>query len=133
MTNKKNIDEIIKQSLSEEDAKFYNKLEEPLTLEVFYGLFKGKNRKLSILLLAFSTILFLTTIFTIIKFIDATETVNAIKWGLASLASFFVLFFLDFYYFVLMNKNVMIREIKKLEFQITNLSDNINKQQKPNS
>jgi len=64
-------------------------------LNFFIDLFKGKNRKLSILFF-FLVILFLITIFTIVRFINSTEMVNVIKWGLASLASFLSFHFLIF-------------------------------------
>ncbi len=125
MKKKKDIDDLIKQTLSKEDAEFYNNLDEPSILEAFNDLFKGKNKRLSISLLIFSVTLLIITIFTLVKFLNAETTEYLIKWGVATLASFFVLAFLDFYYFIQINKDITLREVKKLELQITLLANKL--------
>ena len=42
-TNMEDIDKLIKETLTQEEAKFYDELDEQNVLEMLGGLFKGKN------------------------------------------------------------------------------------------
>jgi len=42
--HKEDIDNLIKETLTEEEAKFYDELEEQNILQMILGLFKGKKK-----------------------------------------------------------------------------------------
>jgi hypothetical protein len=43
-TNMEDIDKLIKETLTQEEAKFYEELEEQNVFEMVFELFKGKNK-----------------------------------------------------------------------------------------
>ena len=44
MGNREDIDKLIKETLTQEEAKFYEELEEQNVFEMVGGLFQGKNK-----------------------------------------------------------------------------------------
>ncbi len=117
-----NIDDIIKQSLSEEEAKFYDNLDDSSVFENFHGLFKGKNRWLTYYLLFIILILAAFTVYASIKFFNVETTAEMLKWGAGMFASFIAIGFIKIYYWMEMNKNIMLREMKRIELQLSLLS-----------
>jgi len=127
MKTKKDIDNLIKQSLNEEDAKFYDNLEEPSILETFYSIFKGKNSWVMIFSIIITLILIAFTAYALVNFFNSGSTDEMLKWGLAIFASLSTISLLKLYSWMQMNKNVMLREIKRLELKVSLLSGKIEK------
>jgi len=123
MKAKKDIDDLITQSLNKENTKFYDNLDEPSILETFYSIFKGKNRWVMIFSIIIALILIAFTIYALVAFFNSGSTDEMLKWGLAIFASLSTISLLKLYSWMQMNKNVLLREIKRLELQITLLAN----------
>ena len=49
-TNMEEIDELIKETLTEQEAKFYEELDEQNIFQMIFGVFRGKNSWINILM-----------------------------------------------------------------------------------
>ncbi len=119
---KEQIDKLIKESLNEEEAKFYDALDEQDLLEMIGGVFKGKMRWLAILMNIVNLVVFGILIYCIVQFMKVEVVIDLIRWGIAIAACFMTLSMIKLYMWMQINKNALLRELKRLELQIAVLS-----------
>ena len=119
----KKIDDLIKETLSQEEAKFYDDLDEPTLLESFGNIFQGKNKWVTVWVMIVTLALLAFTIYALMIFLKADTTKELITWGVAMFASFVSIGFIKVYYWMEMNKNIMLREMKRIELQLSLLSN----------
>jgi hypothetical protein len=121
-TNKEDIDKLIKDTLTEEEAKFYDELEEQNVFEMVIGLFRGKNKWIMLLMNIMTLIFFAFFIYCTIQFFNTELTNEMITWGIGGLVFLLGVCMLKIFAWMQMDKNALIREIKRLEVQISSLS-----------
>ncbi|SDS26953.1 hypothetical protein SAMN04515667_1792 [Formosa sp. Hel1_31_208] len=124
-TKFEDIDQLIKDTLTEEEAKFYDSLEEQTVLGMVFGLFKGKNKWILILMNVMTIVFFGLFIYCVVNFFDTNETRELLKWGLGSLVFLFGVSMLKIFAWMQMDKNAILREMKRLELQVSSLSGKI--------
>ncbi|WP_299228776.1 DUF6768 family protein [uncultured Psychroserpens sp.] len=124
-TNMEDIDQLIKETLTKEEAKFYDTLEEQNVLGMITGLFVGKNKWIMVLMNVMTLIFFGLFVYCTIKFFDTTATNELLKWGLGSLTFLIGVSMLKIFAWMQMDKNALLREIKRLELQVLSLSGKI--------
>lgn len=124
-TNMEDIDQLIKDTLTQEEAKFYDTLEEQNVLGMVGGLFTGKNRWINILMNIMTLVFFGLFIYCVVNFFDTTETNDLLKWGLGSLVFLLGVSMLKIFAWMQMDKNAILREMKRLELQVSSLSGKI--------
>ncbi len=116
------IDKLIKETLTQEEAKFYDELEEQNVFEMIAGLFRGKNKWMMYLMNFMTLIFFGMFVYCIIQFFN-TEIINEmLTWGLGGLVFLFGVSMLKIFAWMQMDKNAILREMKRLEIQISSLS-----------
>ena len=74
------IDKLIHEALSEEEAKFYDDLGEQSIFEMVSGVFQGRNKWIHILSWILSIIFLGIFIYSMVKFFKATETREMLIW-----------------------------------------------------
>lgn len=121
-TNMEDIDKLIKETLSEEEAKFYEDLEEQNVFQMLIGLFKGKNKWIIALVNAMILVFFILFIYCAVEFFKTDVTNELIIWGLGGFVCLTFVSMLKLFAFMQMDKNALLREIKRLELQISSLS-----------
>ncbi len=126
-TKENNIDDLIRKSLSEEEAKFYSELDEPSIWEAFSSIFEGRNRWITYYSMFIVIGLTIFSVYALMQFLNVETIPEMIKWGAAMFASFISVGFLKIYYWMQMDKNVMIKEIKRLGLQLSILLSSIEK------
>lgn len=119
------IDNLIRETLNEEEAKFYDALEEQNILEMVFGLFKGKNAWLNILLNIVIVVFFVSFIYSGIQFFNSESTPELIKWGFGCLTLLLSMSMLKLYAWMQMDKYAILREMKRMELQIMSLSSKV--------
>ncbi|MEH6537501.1 MAG: DUF6768 family protein [Psychroserpens sp.] len=124
-TNMEDIDQLIKETLSQEESKFYDSLEEQNVLGMIGGLFTGKNKWINILMNIMTLIFFGLFIYCVVKFFDTTETNELIKWGIGGLVFLLGVSMLKIFAWMQMDKNAILREMKRLELQVSSLSGKV--------
>ncbi|MDY7395471.1 DUF6768 family protein [Aureibaculum sp. 2210JD6-5] len=121
--NNEEIDQIIKESLTKEEAQFYDELDEQNLLQMFGGLFKTKHSWLIILMNVVNLVVFGIFIYCIVQFLNTEETNGLIKWAAAGVLCWSTLAMIKLFVWMQMDKNALLREIKRLELQIAALAN----------
>lgn len=121
-TKMEDIDKLIKDTLTKEEAKFYDELDEQNIFEMLGGVYKGKNSWLIILMNIVQVIFFGLFIYCAIQFFKVEETNELIKWGIFGSIALYAQSMLKLFTWMQMDKKAIIREIKRLEIQVSSLS-----------
>ena len=121
-TNMEDIDKLIKETLTDEEAKFYDDLEEQNVFEMLGGLFQGKNSWIMYVMNFMTLVFFGLFVYCAVQFFDTENTNEMIKWGIGGLVFLFGVSMLKVFAWMQMDKNAMLREIKRLEIQVSSLS-----------
>jgi hypothetical protein len=124
-TNMEDIDKLIKEALTQEEAKFYDDLEEQNLLQMVSGIFSGKNSWLVIVMSMVQVVFFGCFIYCAIQFFNVEATNDLIKWGVFGTLSLMASSMLKIFSWMQMDKKAIIREIKRLELQVSSLSGKI--------
>jgi hypothetical protein len=122
MENRENIDNLIKETLTEEEAKFYDDLDEQGLWGMIAGIFKGKLGWLVVIMNIVNLIAFGVLIYCFIQFFNVTETNELMKWGLGIVICMVFNVMIKLYAWMQMDKNAILREMKRLELQVSALS-----------
>ncbi|MBQ4821238.1 DUF6768 family protein [Aquimarina sp. MMG016] len=126
MNNKiEDIDRLIKETLTQEEAKFYDELDEQNILEMIGGLYKTKNRWIIIMMNIVNVISFGFFIYCVVQFLNTDNTNELIKWSGAGFLSIMTASMLKLYSWLQIDKNALLREIKRLELQISSIAGKI--------
>lgn len=121
-TKMEDIDKLIKETLTQEEAKFYDNLEEQNVFQMALGLFSGKNKWIMYLMNLMTLVFFGLFIYCIVEFFNAKATADLLKWGLGTVIFLIGVSMLKIFAWLQMDKNAILRELKRLELQISSLS-----------
>ncbi len=119
MDNDKKIDALIKEALSKEEAAYYDKLEEKPVLKQFAGLYRGKNSWMNYLVTFYILAAIGGCVYAGFQFAEAETTKEMLIWCLVMLATFIMTAMLKIWSWMQMDKGEVIREIKRLELQLS--------------
>ena len=120
--NIEEIDKLIKETLTQEETKFYNELDEQNVFQMVFGLFKGKNKWIMILMNVMTVVFFGLFIYCIVEFFNTDETKELIKWATGMLIFLLGVSMLKIFAWMQMDKNALLREMKRLEILISSSS-----------
>ena len=121
------IDELIKNVLSEEEAQWYNDLDEQNLLDSALGVYKGKLGWIATVTTLVMMVLFGLSIYCLIQFLNSNETQEMIRWGAGMFGGFMAVTSIKTFHWMQMDKNAIIREMKRLEFQVGVLASKLDK------
>ncbi len=116
------IDELIKETLSKEEAAFYDQLEEQNLIGKIGEVYRGKLGWLAIIMNVVTVLMFIAFIYCIVQFFNTDNTNELIKWASAGFLSMISMGMLKLFVWMQMDKNDILREFKRLELQIATLS-----------
>lgn len=119
MKNEENIDDLIKQALSEEESEFLERLGEQSLMEEGLGLLQGRRGWISIWIGFVIFVVFIGSIYCLIQFFEVNETKELMIWGGGFFLGIFMVTSLKIWAWMQMDRNAIIREIKRLEVQLT--------------
>ena len=121
-TEDQKIDALIKETLSSEEAAYYDQLDEKNLLQEFGGVFRGRYGWVGVgttlMIFAFMGL----GIYSIVQFNAATEVKGLVVWSLVILVAYISIAMLKIWNWMQMNTNDIKREIKRVEFQISLLA-----------
>jgi len=124
-TKMEDIDQLIKDTLTEEEAKFYDTLEEQNLIDMIGGLYKGKNSWLIIMMNAINVIALVFAVYCLIQTFDVENTNDLILWIAGFFFCFTMMSMFKIYAWMQIHRNSLLREIKRLELQVSSLSHKI--------
>lgn len=117
--DKEKIDEMIKEALSVDEAKFYDDLDEQNLLGKLSEVHKGKTGWLASIMTVMHVFIFVVFVFCTIRFLNTQETNELIKWASGGFLCMIFMGMLKLYIWMQMDKNDILREVKRLELQIS--------------
>jgi hypothetical protein len=118
----KEMDDLIKETLSEEEAKFYEELEEKNLFGKITEVYKSKMGWLAIIMNIMHLAIFVFFVYSVIQFFDAETTRDMIIWCSAGFLSMIFMAMMKLYVWMQMDKNDIMRELKRIELQISVLA-----------
>ncbi|MFT5846188.1 MAG: hypothetical protein ACJARX_001654 [Psychroserpens sp.] len=124
-TKMEDIDQLIKETLTNEETTFYDLLEEQNLFAMVRGLYKGKNWWLTLIMLIMNVITFGLALYCLIQTFDVENTNDLMLWLAGFFFCFIVMSMLKLYSFMAMDRNAILREMKRLELQVMSLSSKI--------
>lgn len=119
--NKSNeeIDEIIKKALSQEEAQFYEDLDEQNLPEQLLGLYKGKLKWITLYATLMQLALTGLAAYCAYQFFTVETVKEMVTWGVSGLFLALSVSMIKLFHWMQMNKNSIVREIKRIELQIS--------------
>lgn len=127
MKKNEEIDQMIKDALTEDEIALFNSYDEQGMFEMIGGLFRGKMKWLNGLTAVIQLAILGSAIYFAFRFFGTAESIEMIRYG----AIFFLLMIamttLKIFHMMEMNKNATIREIKRMELQISILANSLKK------
>ncbi len=115
---KERIDELIKEVLSEEEAAFYTELEEKDIFGKLGDVYRSKLGWLAIIMTVVQVALFAMFIYSIIQFLAVEDAKELIQWSAIGFLCMMALVMTKLYVWMQMDKNDILREVKRLELQL---------------
>ncbi|MEM6718213.1 MAG: DUF6768 family protein [Bacteroidota bacterium] len=125
MSTLEDIDKLIKETLTEEESKFYDELDEQGLIGSIKSIFSGKLGWLAAIMNIINLGVFGFLIYCFIQFFNVTETNELIKWGIGIGICISFMSMIKLYAWMQMDKRAILREMKRLELQVSSLSAKI--------
>lgn len=112
------IDDLIHQALNKEEAAYYDQLGEQNLPQMVFGLFKGRNGWLNVVMVIMTFAILGVMIFTIIEMLKAEDLGDKMEWMFYSLLGFITIVLMKIWSWNQLDKNTILREMKRLEYQV---------------
>lgn len=118
-----NLDRAIRDALSKEDAEFLSRFEGHSTpvgevLDTFRGQWALMNAFAAVITFA----LFGAFVYCAWQMFEATDIRDTVLWSVGAVITMLGVAMLKMYFWMEMNKNVVLREVKRLELQVARLA-----------
>jgi hypothetical protein len=118
-----NIDQAIRQSLSAEDAALLDRLgADPTLHQLILGTFQGRLRWFNVAGWVAGLVLFAVACVLAWRFVQAEEIGDMLRWGAGSALAFAGLALIKVWFWMELQKNDIVREVKRLELQVASLA-----------
>ena len=118
-------DDTIRRALHAERDDLLKDLDEPNMLSQALTTMRRGTRWLNALVIFITVVMMAFAVFTAIRFFDATEVKHMIAWAVGSCLCFLSVGMLKLWFFMQMDKYVILREVKRLELQIARLTERL--------
>jgi len=112
------LDQAIRQSLSEEDAAFLAQFEARDPFREVIGTFGGPWGALNVFAALITFALFGGFVYCAWNAFSVTDLRSTVLWSGGALLAMLAVAMLKMYFWMEMNKNVVLREVKRLELQV---------------
>ena len=122
---KEEIDKLITESLSKDEAEFYKTLDEENVFKMWSGVYTGKNGWIAIIQSVFITIFVFAAIYCGYRFFTVETVAEMLRYGAGMFIFMMFTSFLKLWLWNQIDKNSILREIKRIEFQVAVLMEKI--------
>ncbi|MBI4906190.1 MAG: hypothetical protein HY820_21325 [Acidobacteria bacterium] len=119
----KELDKAIRQSLSADDAELFDRLDADQALQrQVLATFQGKLRWFNAVGWVAGLAMFTAACFFSWQFVQAVEVGEMLRWGAAAAVAFAGVLLIKVWFWLEMQKNAIVRELKRLELQVVSLA-----------
>ena len=122
----KKLEELIKETLSKEEAEFYEELEEKNLFGKMTEVYRGKMGWLAIIMNVLHVVFFVLFVICAIRFFEVEAVRELLIWGAGGFICIIFMCMMKLYMWMQMDKNDMMRELKRIELQISVLAHKTN-------
>lgn len=119
--NDKDLDQLIKKSLTAEEAAYYDKLDEPNLVDKISMIYTGKLRWITMIQSVVMTLVFIFFVYAALEFYNSTEVTSMLRWGFAALLAFIASSVIKLMLLQIGQEKIMQREMKRIELQLANV------------
>jgi hypothetical protein len=116
--DKKEIDRLITESLSREEAEFYDSLEEEKMAQQIRGLYGGRMKWIAIAGAIVHTAAVFISVYCLYQIFTVTDTAVIMRNMTVLFVSWSFGIMIKLWQWMQMDKEAVIREMKRLEFQV---------------
>lgn len=117
-----NLDQAIRQALSAEDAEFLAKFDQQSPFNEAMGAFSGKWGAMNVFAAILTFAMFGAFVYCVWNALTVSDVRATVIWSAGALWTAIAVAMLKMYFWMEMNKNVTLREMKRLELQIARLA-----------
>ena len=121
-STEKELDALIEEALSKEEARYFEEMGEQSLPQMLLGLFKGKNSWFNVMIMIVHLLVFAASIYTFIEMLNSEQVTQKLEWMFYTLIGFIAMAMLKIWSWNQLDKNALLREIKRLEYQVALLS-----------
>jgi hypothetical protein len=112
------LDRKIEEALNAEDREFLAKLGEPGPLGEWSAVYSGAMGRLAALATGVALLLVVGAFYCSWRFFGAPTPLEAVRWGAGATLSLFAIGYLKLWFWLRMESNRVLREVKRLELQV---------------
>lgn len=123
-----NFDKLAKQALSEEEFEFMNNAEEQNIFEMLMNLYKGKQKWLTLYIMLIIFIAFGFTIWCAVRFFQVEDMKEMMIYGAGAFLGLLMTAMLKFWFWMQMDNQKILRELKRIELQMSIIAMNLRKE-----
>ncbi|MBX3431601.1 MAG: hypothetical protein KF779_18600 [Hyphomonadaceae bacterium] len=116
------LDQAIRQALSAEDAAFLATFEDQSPFHEAMGTFSGKWGVMNVFAAIVTFAMFAAAIYCAWNAFSVSDVRETVLWSAGLLLTMLAVAMLKMYFWMEMNKNVTLREVKRLELQVARLA-----------
>lgn len=116
------IDNLIRDALSEEEAELFDRLGKPSLHEQITDLFRGQNRWFTVLSMVMTLIFLTIAVYCGYHFFTTPEVVDMLRWGAGVAFAIGMVSMAKIWAWMEMQRHATTREIKRLEIQVAHLA-----------
>lgn len=118
----RDVDEILRESISEEERDLLARLPEPGLLGAAVGLFTGRLGWINGVLMVVQGVAFLAGAYAAWRFFEAGDTYAQLRWGLPAMTLLLMSALLKTMMWPAVHADRVIREVKRLELRLADAS-----------
>src|SRR6056297_1653833 len=123
MKNEQEIDRLISESLNKEETEFYASLEEEGLPQKVKSLYSGKFGRMAVLTAIVHTIAVGIAVYCGYKLFTSPDVVEILRYSVVLLIAWSFGIMIKLWQWMQMDKESVMREMKRLEFQVAVLMD----------
>ena len=121
-----NIDAKIKRALEATDTDLADEFDgDQSMMEMVFDVFRGTQKWLTFLAIFWGLVFMAASVFGIIQLFKAQETREHILWGLGVVLCFITVSMMKIWFWMQMNRNSILREVKRVELQVARLAEKL--------
>ena len=125
MKNNQDIDQMIKEALTEEERELFNNYDEQDVFGMIGGLFQGRMKWLNGLTAIIQIAMVGFAAYFAYRFFQTDDLTEMIRFGSFFFTFMIAISILKIFHMMEMYKNASIREIKRMEFQVSLLANKL--------
>lgn len=112
------LDRKIEEALSAEDSALLKTFDEQGLFSQWFGVYIGPMRAIAVFATFLTFVIFFAAVYCGWKFIGASDALVAARWGAGAVLLMVMTGFLKLWFWMRMESNRILREVKRLELQI---------------